>query len=150
MQVVKTLLCISIILISVAITAAQTPSDEERLQREVREIELARFDAQVKGDINKLKLFFADELKYTHATGKTETKDEFLKALSAGLKYLSIEPSQLEVHVYGQSAVITGQATIKVESAGQQLSFKIKYTDVYVLRDKRWQVVAWQSTRLPE
>ena len=119
-------------------------------EKEVREVELARFEAQVKGDINKVKLFLADELKYTHTTGKTETKEEFLTALSSGLKYLAIEPSQLEVKVYGQTAVITGQAAIKVESNGQQFSFKIKYTDVYVLREKRWQMVAWQSTRLPD
>jgi ketosteroid isomerase-like protein len=140
----------SLLIVVAFVTLVGAQTKPAKTEQEVRAVELARFEAQLKGDLDKVKLFLADELKYTHSTGKTETKEEFLKALASGLKYLSIEPSQLDIHVYGQTSVITGQASIKIESGGQQLSFKIKYTDVYTLRDGRWQMVAWQSTRLPD
>ena len=45
--------------------------------------------------------------------------------------------------------VLTGTVGVNGEQAGQALSMRIVYTDVYVNRDGRWQLLAWQSTRLP-
>jgi ketosteroid isomerase-like protein len=91
----------------------------------------------------------AEELSYTHSSGKTDTKAELLASVSSGkLKYESIEPSDTKVRVYGSTAVITGQANLKINNNGQPLSFAMKFTGVYAKRDGRWQLVAYQSTRL--
>jgi hypothetical protein len=46
--------------------------------------------------------------------------------------------------------VLTGIARISVQSGGNALNFGVRFTDVYVRRNGNWQMVAWQSTRLPE
>ena len=38
---------------------------------------------------------------------------------------------------------------IKVVSNGTPNAFGVRFTDVYTRRDGRWQMVTWQSTRLP-
>ncbi|MCW5736576.1 MAG: hypothetical protein KIS73_20785 [Enhydrobacter sp.] len=32
---------------------------------------------------------------------------------------------------------------------GNPLAFRLRFTDVYAKRGDRWQMVAWQSTKLP-
>ena len=45
--------------------------------------------------------------------------------------------------------VLTGIIGVKGEQAGQALSMRLVYTDVYVNRGGSWRLLAWQSTRLP-
>lgn len=45
--------------------------------------------------------------------------------------------------------VLTGVAQIKVVSNGNPNTFGVRFTDVCAKRNGRWQVVTWQSRRLP-
>ena len=49
----------------------------------------------------------------------------------------------------GDTVVLTGVAQIKVVANGTPNAFGVRFTDVYAKRDGRWQMVTWQSTRLP-
>ena len=48
----------------------------------------------------------------------------------------------------GRAAVVTGRAAMEVRSQGADLSLLIRFTDVYADRGSRWEMVAWQSTRI--
>jgi hypothetical protein len=64
---------------------------------------------------------------------------------------VSIEPVEINVRTFGPTvAVIVGHAKIKTLSQGKENPFNIRYTDVWVHRDGRWQLAAWQSTRIAE
>jgi len=118
---------------------------------DVRAAETRRFAAMGAGDLDTLATFLADDLTYTHSSGRVESKKEYLDSLRAGrLKYLSITPEVTDVRVYGDAAVATGRSAMKVSNAGQEQSFRIVFTDVWARRDGRWRMVAWQATRLPE
>jgi len=120
-------------------------------QMEIRAVEQRRFDAMVRGDVAALDEILADELTYVHATATFETKAEFLRRLRTGeLKYQAMGPESQEVRVYGATGVVTGIARVQVLSGGQPLAFRMRYTDVYVKRGNRWQMVAWQATRTPQ
>jgi ketosteroid isomerase-like protein len=119
--------------------------------QEVRHRETRRFEAMVRGDLAFLEDVLADDLTYVHATGTFESKTQFLAALRSGqLKYESFAPEELSVRAYGPSAVVTGVAQVSVQSRAQHLGFRLRFTDVYVKRENRWQMVAWQATRLPQ
>ncbi len=49
----------------------------------------------------------------------------------------------------GDTVVLTGIARIKVVSNGTPNAFGVRFTDVYARRNGSWQMVTWQSTRLP-
>jgi len=44
----------------------------------------------------------------------------------------------------------TGMSAMRVNAREQQLSFSIRFIEVYQKNDGSWQLVAWQSARLPE
>ena len=64
--------------------------------------------------------------------------------------YTSIEPSDVRAQAFDGAVVLTGVARIGVTANGRPLSFGVRFTDVYVNKGGQWQMVAWQSTRLPE
>jgi hypothetical protein len=120
-------------------------------EQQVLHVEQIRVAALLQGDTKQLDQVLAEELTYTHSSGRTDTKAELLASISSGkLKYESIEPVGTKARVYGSTAVVTGQATLKVHSNGQPQSFGMKFTGVYAKRDGRWQLVAYQSTRLAQ
>ena len=54
--------------------------------------------------------------------------------------------NELDVRIYGDTAVVTGLATRKGSMNGKDISGSIRYTRVYVNTNGRWQVVAFQQT----
>ena len=50
----------------------------------------------------------------------------------------------------GNAVVLTGSARIGVMSSGNPVGFRVRFTDVYANNGGQWQMVAWQSMRIPE
>ena len=132
-----------------AALSARPPARPE--EAVVRAVEQRRFEAMTSGDLRALDTLLADDLTYTHTTGKVDTKASLLEDLRAGrLVYDSIAPAETHVHVFGNAATVAGMARMKVRANGEARRFGIRFTETYVNRRGRWQLVAWQSTRLPE
>ena len=114
-------------------------------------LETARIKAMCDVDLDKLEEILSDDLVYTHSTARQETKSEFIGALSSGrTKYQSIEREDVKVQEYGETAVVTGHAKFHVNANGNDVRFEVKFTDVYVKSGEDWQMVAWQSTKVPD
>jgi hypothetical protein len=62
--------------------------------------------------------------------------------------YTAVEP--LKAQDLGDAVVLTGSARIDVMSNENPISFSVRFTDAYANKGGQWQMVAWQSTRLPE
>jgi uncharacterized protein (TIGR02246 family) len=133
-------------------TAHEARNEQKaKVEETIRNLEERRFQAMIATDTAALNKILSEDLVYTHATGQADTKKQFLDSVASGrLKYESIQVNEATVRVYGTAAVVTGRATMKVSSGRQGMSFQIRFTDVYANRDGHWQMVAWQSTRLPE
>ncbi|MCH7746154.1 MAG: nuclear transport factor 2 family protein [Chloroflexi bacterium] len=126
-------------------------SQKQDVEEQIIQLENQRFQAMTSADTDALKLILADELTYTHTSAAQDTKQSLIEALQSGtLKYESIDTDDVNVRVYGDTAVVTGSAKLRVVSRGQNNSFALRFTDVYAKQDDRWQMVAWQSTRIPE
>ena len=134
-----------------AITFAQTKKDLAAAQ-EVEQLERQRFAAQVSKDFAFLEKAFADDLIYTHASGKQNGKKDYLQSIREGKsQYDKIEVETLNVRAYndGKTAVVNGTILITLPPKdGQPNLAHLKYVTVQV-RDKKkgWQVVIWQSQK---
>ncbi len=116
----------------------------------VKAAELERFQAAEKVDLDRLGKLLADDLTYTHSTGALQTKAQLLDDLKTGkLQFKKIEPGELQVRVYGATAIINGTAKFSVVQNGEAKDVNLRFTDVWVNHAGRWQLVAWQSTKLP-
>lgn len=115
-------------------------------------VNAARFRAMVREDLSGLDTLLAPELTYIHSDGGLESKTEFLATLRTGrLRYQGIDPSELHARLYGDDVgVVTGRSRMRVKAGPQVLQFSIRFTALYRRTGKRWVLVAWQATRLPE
>ncbi len=100
-------------------------------------------------DVAFLENLLADEFIATYDNGIRADKATEL-ALAADLNQ-QIESSSLDefiVRSYRDAAVVMFSLHLTGTSQGRQLEMTLRYTDVWVFRDGRWQCVASQSTRL--
>jgi len=116
----------------------------------VRDAESRRLRALVSADYQALDLLLADELSYGHSTAKVDSKASYLEPLKSGpTRYTSLQPEDVQVRVYGATAVLTGTMRSVAMVAGQESRTHLRFTSVWIERDARWQMAAWQSTRVP-
>ena len=133
-----------------ASAAAAVATATMKAEQDVRQAERERFAAMVKADVGALGNLLAPELSYTHSNAQVQDKGGFIGDIKSGaIKYLSIDPSDTSVHVFGNAAVVTGAAAVHVIQNGTDLNIKIRYTNTQVNRNGSWQMVAWEATRLP-
>lgn len=128
------------------------PAHASDKEDQVRRMESQRFAAMVDADVGELAPMLADDLTYVHSTGQVQTKPELLQALASGaLDYASIEPREQNVRVFKKLAMVQGVIAVTATIEGQKKpsTMDLRYTDVYVFAEDRWQLVAWQSTRVP-
>jgi len=110
-----------------------------------------RMDAMCQKDVARLRALLADDLVYTHSSARLDTKQSLIGGMEAGATvYTSIEPADVKAQDCGEAVVLTGSARIRVNSGCKPNAVSVRFTDVYVNRGGQWQMVAWQSTRLPE
>jgi Domain of unknown function (DUF4440) len=116
----------------------------------VESIERARFVAMTRQDIPALDRLLASDVLYCHSNAVCEDKAQFLKTIESGrVRYKDIRVERLAGRAVGDDIqIINGTISFDGEQAGQSMTLRLIYTDVYVKRDGRWQLTAWQSTRV--
>lgn len=114
------------------------------------ELDRKRMQAMAAKDVDTLNAVLADDLIYTHSSARLDTKQSLIGAMLSGATvYTSVEASDVKAQDLGDAVVLTGVAQIKVLSNGTPNAFGVRFTDVYARRGGQWQMVTWQSTRLP-
>jgi ketosteroid isomerase-like protein len=102
--------------------------------------------AAVKQDAAGLQRFMAEDLQYAHAGGNTQTREQYIGAVTKGpARYESFTFSDLKIKLYGKVAVLTGFVDVKM--VGQD-NFRVRTLQVYTENNGQWQMAAHQSTRL--
>jgi ketosteroid isomerase-like protein len=119
--------------------------------QKIIDLDRKRMGAMAQKDIATLNAVLADELIYTHSSARLDTKQSLVGAMQSGATvYTSLEPSDVTAQDFGSVVVLTGKARISVVSSGKPNSFSVRFTDVYANKGGQWQMVTWQSTRVPE
>lgn len=117
----------------------------------VLDLDRQRMEAMCRQDAAGLRELLADDLVYTHSSARLDTKQSLIGGMESGSTvYTAIDPSDVKAQDCGSAVVLTGSAQIRVSSGGKPLAFGVRFTDVWANREGRWQMVAWQSTRLPD
>jgi ketosteroid isomerase-like protein len=131
------------------IPKAKAPTDDAATVALIKKLENERIQAGVRKDIAYVEAATADEYVQIDWDGKVLDKAAMLARIkSSNIQLQSNKLDEINVNVYGNTAVVHGLATRKGTMDGKDISTSIRYTRVYVNRDGRWQVVQFEQTRV--
>ena len=132
------------LLLTLTTSAAQSKKSEHdaKVEQELRNLVRSWDEAYVKGDTATLDRLLADEFAFVGGPKKSEYLASFK---NSQLVIQSAASTDIEVQVYGDSAVLTGVDTIMAKNKDQTLMTKWIYMDVWIKRGGRWQCVKTYS-----
>jgi hypothetical protein len=144
---------VAIVLVTLALGAAAEDSKAAPTARQLSSMLSEFLDAAGRGDRAVFDRFFADDVIYTRSAGMTVDKAEIMKNIDrredAGAKN-TYSADEVTVHDYGTTAVVNFRLTARTEKEATTETSHYRNTATLLKRNGQWQVVAWQSTKVPE
>jgi ketosteroid isomerase-like protein len=130
---------ISLAVLAVTITAVFSLSAQNlsRAEKDVRKLERARLDAYEKKDVAAMNAIVADDFTITFADGEIQTKPQIIESLKRPGGTTRFTTENVQSRAYGDTVIHTGLVI-----SGPWMSDRSRYTDTYVKRNGKWQVVA--------
>ncbi len=155
----RRILVVALLLLMPCALAAGQQTEKKSKQQLRIEQELMQLERDIgTANVGRDKAFFArveaDEFIFTDAGGGLTTKKEDVASLDqppGEFRLIAYVPDEMKVYVYGQTAVVFGRVTTTARSSkdGREVTRQSRFTDVFVRRAGRWQIVAGHSSRIP-
>lgn len=106
--------------------------------------------AQLRADRATLERYLAADFVFVRGSGKVSGRDEFITAFTTPGS--TLEPFQLVdrklIPLGGDAVIATAEVTLRGSENGERFEEHIRFADVYLWRDQRWQVVYVQVTMI--
>lgn len=117
---------------------------------EIRRIERQRLEALVAGDTDLAMELHADDYQLVTPGGATQSRQQYLDGIQRGeLRYHRFEPAgEIAVRLYETAAIVRYQVDIDITFPGGRDVTRCWHTDLYELREGRWQAVWSHATRI--
>jgi len=118
---------------------------------EIKALEMKLAELIVHGDWDEYEKHLASDYLHIRDNGHVESKDEALASLrdvKRKIIVMEMEPSDLAIRIYGDTAVSNAEFTTSVRESGQVKTRRTRQTDVFVKRDGQWYLIAEQGTTI--
>jgi len=143
----RTLVIAVVIVAAMSIALAQRQSakrDQRRnVEQAIRRLDKERIQAQVHADAEALDRIYADDFIGVGPSGTVRTKPQVIADFTShDLKFQSITTEEVQVRVYGNTAVETGRSTMTGQDKGKDVPRDTRFTRVWVKQQGRWRLVA--------
>jgi ketosteroid isomerase-like protein len=137
------------ILFATALPAATNDSKEEKAVMATLE---AMAQATIKKDVATLDKIYHPDLTYSHSSAMLQTKAEVLKAIETPTVTESMSFHESNIRIYGNVALVRGRDELRNGTPGQMHDNHLNILWVLLKGPgpHGWQIVARQTTRLPE
>ena len=99
--------------------------------------------------------FWADDLIYTRSAGRRVTKADIMRDVRSAPAPKADDPKtvytaeDIRIQQYGDTAVVAFRLVSTTETGGAKHVANLLNSGTFVKRNGKWQVVNWQSTRMP-
>lgn len=121
-----------------------TPNDSQ-IERELRRMSSGWITALVQGDTAELRRIMAPDCTFTYPLEGDGTEQFIADVGSGDLNVESMTRDNVEVRIFGQTAVVTSLDTAKWLYKGHLIAGYYRTVNVYAERDGRWQMVTIQA-----
>jgi ketosteroid isomerase-like protein len=107
-------------------------------------------DAERQGDARALQELLASDYAGYDPAGRPQDRSSVVRAYANGrVRVTILEQSDLRTRVMGEVGLVAGVSKLQGSEGAEAFDFTLRFLDVYVWRDGRWQLVASQDTQLP-
>lgn len=118
---------------------------------ELTQIEHRLVKAWLEEDRQTVDSILAADWSVIDLTGRVLTRAQVMQEFSSGdRKIESGSVDDLNIRLFGDTAVVTGRSVLAGSYQGKRASVTPRFTDVFVNRDGRWQAVASQGTQVAQ
>jgi ketosteroid isomerase-like protein len=118
---------------------------------ELTQIEHRLVKAWLDGDRKTVDSILAADWSVIDLTGRVLTKAQVMQEFGSGERKIeSGSVDDLNIRVFGDTAVVTGRSAFTGSYQGKKASVTQRFTDVFIKRDGRWQAVASQGTQVAQ
>ena len=99
--------------------------------------------------------FWAEDLIYTRSAGRRVNKAEILRDMRNAPPPKPTDPKtvftaeDIRIQQYGDTAIVAFRLVATTETGGAKQVANLLNSGTFVKRNGKWQVVNWQSTRMP-
>ena len=147
MRAITGIIGLAALTVSAAFAVGEQPTGTDQDKQAIIALEKAWDDAGPARDIAAYERILADDFIGQWADGTSSNKAETIESLRTSDHYDAVTPGEMNVRFFNGVAVVNGRFSERAVSAGQDLTGKYAFTDVWIKRNGRWQCVAFQSTR---
>ena len=113
------------------------------VEQVIKKLDNERIQAQVHADAAALERIYADDFIGVGPSGTVRTKPQVISDFTSGdLRFQSITTDDVQVRVYGNTAVETGRSTMIGQDKGQTVPRDTRFMRVWVKQQGRWRLVA--------
>jgi Domain of unknown function (DUF4440) len=125
-------------------------ADDEAVRRRLLELDVARADALVRGDVSALDRMTSADYTHVESNGSFRSKAEFLDSVRRrDYKFESFVIDENHVRLFGETAVVTGRYHNDVRTPdGLKPTKHARHIRIYVRSGETWQNVAHQATEV--
>lgn len=125
-----------------------------KAEEDVRKLEREWLDAYERFDASAMDRIVAQDFAITFPDGYTQDKPQLMASIQAPRKPGQPSPrfftEGVRSRAYGDTVILTGTVVTEVQRDGKPVQERSLYTDTYVKRDGRWQVVASHLSNVTE
>jgi hypothetical protein len=147
----KTLASGVILLLLASTALAQTAPDAAELTKLLNDF----LAGASRNDPAMHERFWAEDLIYTRSAGRRVTKADILRDLRNAPPPKPDDPKTLytaedvRIQQYGDTAIVAFRLVATTDAGGVKQVQNLLNSGTFLKRDGKWQVVNWQSTRMP-
>ena len=130
---------------SIAIGQEQSANRDQSssVEETIRKVDNERIQAQIHADATALDRIYAADFIGVGPSGRVRTKPQVISDFTSGdLKFQSITTDDVQVRVYGNTAVETGRSTMIGQDKGKTVPRDTRFTRVWVKQQGQWRFVA--------
>ena len=105
-------------------------------------------NALIAKDSMALSKLLADDVTYGHTSGIIQTKQELIHDITTSVQdYKSIEPSNMNIRVYDNSAIVTMNSHVNLLYKNNPVDMNMFVTLVWIKENGDWKLEARESVK---
>src|SRR5690348_653677 len=129
---------------SIALGQKQSARKDQRrsVDQSIRLLDEERIQAQIHADATALDRIYADDFIGVGPSGTVRSKPQVISDFTSGeLKFQSITTDEVQVRIYGNTAVETGRSTMNGQDRGKVVPRDNRFTRVWAKQQGHWRLV---------